>query len=90
MPRNVRNFWIEGYVDGRSSEITGGPKQRFGGMEFNLYQRNNGEVEKVASIMCFASSDGVLRTYIEPYGALEGYPRMLNRNGRIEITTERG
>lgn len=33
MPRNVRNFWIEGRIDGRESVLKGGPKNKAGGFQ---------------------------------------------------------
>lgn len=36
MPRNVRNFWIEGRVDGRSSQIATGPIRSDGGFSLSV------------------------------------------------------
>ena len=44
MPRNVRNFWIEGLIDGRESNLVGGPKSKDGGFDIDIYQRDNGAV----------------------------------------------
>ena len=59
----VRNFYIKGSIDGRRTNLSGGPSRKDGGMVLNLTQRNNGSIEKCASIECFADGD-VLRTII--------------------------
>ena len=59
----VRNFYIKGSIDGRRTNLSGGPSRKDGGMVLNLTQRNNGSIEKSASIECFADGD-VLRTII--------------------------
>lgn len=59
----VRNFYIKGSIDGRKTNLTGGPSRRNGGMVLNLTQRNNGSIEKCATIECYAEGD-VLKTII--------------------------
>lgn len=49
-PRTVRNFWIDGEVDGRQSPVTGGPSSENGGFYLNIYMRDNGEVTLPVSI----------------------------------------
>jgi hypothetical protein len=44
MPRNVRNFWLEADIDGRKETLTGGPKNRDGGISITLKVREKGEV----------------------------------------------
>ena len=45
MPRNVRNFWISGNVDGRESLLTGGPIRKDGGFDLRIYMRNDGDID---------------------------------------------
>ena len=59
----VRNFYIKGSIDGRKTNLTGGPSRRNGGMVLNLTQRNNGSIDKCATIECYAEGD-VLKTII--------------------------
>lgn len=59
----VRNFYIKGSIDGRKTDLTGGPSRKDGGMILNLTQRNNGSIEKCATIECYAEGD-VLKTII--------------------------
>lgn len=42
----VRNFWIDAEIDGRKTELCGGPRAKDGGMEITVYQRNKGQIEK--------------------------------------------
>lgn len=44
MPRNVRNFWIDGTIDGRSSGLSGGPQGKDGGFSMTILQREDGAV----------------------------------------------
>jgi hypothetical protein len=59
----VRNFWIEGFIDGRNTDVTGGPKSKEGGMTVNIYQRNCGSIEKALRIECL-ECNGNLRTKV--------------------------
>lgn len=53
----VRNFYIKGNIDGRRTQLSGGPGRKDGGMVLNLTQRNDNSIEKCASIECFADGD---------------------------------
>ena len=50
MPRNVRNFWIEGSVDGYKNNIGMGPQSKDGGFYLTIKQRDNGCVTDPCSI----------------------------------------
>ena len=43
-PRNVRNFFVEGTVDGRKTEINTGPIGKDGGIWFTFSMREDGEI----------------------------------------------
>jgi hypothetical protein len=49
MPRNVRNWWIEGRADGASG-VSFGPKAADGGFELTIYQRDRGSVSTAIHI----------------------------------------
>ena len=49
MPRNVRNFWLELNVDGRSPVETG-PKAKDGGFSLRILIRNEGCIDTGAFI----------------------------------------
>lgn len=53
----VRNFYIKGNIDGRKTPISGGSSRKDGGMELVLTQRNEGSIERCASIRCFADGE---------------------------------
>lgn len=59
----VRNFYIAGSIDGRKTGLSGGPSRKDGGMVLHLTQRNEGWIEKCATIECFADGDA-LKTII--------------------------
>lgn len=50
MPRNVRNWWIEGNIDGKDSALTGGPVSKNGGIDVIIYQRDDGQVTEVVRL----------------------------------------
>jgi len=39
----MRNFWIEGDVDGRKTSLAGGPQGAGGGFSLIVYQREDGD-----------------------------------------------
>lgn len=48
----VRNFWIDADIDGRVTELCGGPKSKEGGMNVTLYQRDRVAITVALSITC--------------------------------------
>lgn len=44
MPRNVRNFWIEVEIDGRTTKLAGGPRSKDGGFTLRIKQRSKGDI----------------------------------------------
>lgn len=50
MPRNVRNFWLDLFVDGRKNSVKTGPRQKDGGFLLTIYQRDRGCVSKGITI----------------------------------------
>jgi hypothetical protein len=56
----VRNFYVVADVDGRSSQVTGGPIRKDGGMTISLTMRDNGAIRDVLTIYCQAHDDGGL------------------------------
>lgn len=67
----VRNFWIEANIDGRQTELKGGPMRKDGGMQIRIYQRDHGAIEKTVRIVCEANGD-VLDTLIFIGGQFAG------------------
>ncbi len=60
MPQNVRNFWIELDIDGRTTSIASGPRSRDGGFSLRIYQRDQGNIIKALEVEGIAQSDGSL------------------------------
>ena len=48
----VRNFWIDADIDGRQTELSGGPRGRVDGMSIEIYQRDNGSIANCLKIVC--------------------------------------
>lgn len=59
----VRNFWVEASIDGRQTNLTGGPRTTHGGMAIDLYQREDGCISRPITIYC-REWDGKLITEI--------------------------
>lgn len=59
----LRNFWIEGFVDGRQSRITGGPQCEDGGFSLVVYQRNKGVSMAAIRLAGYADSNGNLHLF---------------------------
>lgn len=75
----IRNFYLEGFVDGRESTLTGGPRSKDGGMEIFITQRNNGGIIKAVTINCFALGDGSLKTIVKNGNGDEVYHLITER-----------
>ena len=60
----LRNFWVDARIDGRETELSGGPRSKDGGLYITLYQRENGSKMEALSINCWADSKGLLHTVV--------------------------
>ena len=65
MPRNVRNFWVEGHIDGRASSFSGGPQRRDGGFSMTVYQRDKGSIVTALRVSGRTLSDGSIVLDVE-------------------------
>ena len=52
----MRPFWLDANVDGRKSNLCGGPRRRDGSMSIDIKQRDNGNSITAFKIEC--ESDG--------------------------------
>jgi len=52
----IRNFFIRGHIEGRKSEITGGPLSKSGGFVLEIWQRLKGQKKRMLQVG--GSSDG--------------------------------
>lgn len=66
MPRNVRNWWIDARIDGRTSKLEGGPSSKEGGFTLNIKQRDDGVIVQPLRVEGLARTDGslLLRVYV--------------------------
>lgn len=60
MPRNVRNFWVEGSAEGKATPVGFGPRSKDGGISLTIKQRDNGEVTTALQVVGIARQDGSL------------------------------
>lgn len=60
----TRNFYVEGHVDGRQTDITGGPVNKEGGMRLFVTQRDNGSIVTAFTIRSWVMTDGKLITTV--------------------------
>lgn len=63
----VRPFYMTAEIEGRNTDLSGGPRNKNGEMNIKIQQRNKGEIETVLNISSHAvERDGklMLRTVI--------------------------
>ena len=56
----VRNFWVDADIDGRQTELGGGPRSKSGGMDVTVYQRDDGSISTAIRIACRVNFEGKL------------------------------
>lgn len=61
---SVRNFYVEGHVDGRATDLTGGPRNGLGGMRLFITQRDSGGISPAFTIRSWVRLDGRLMTTV--------------------------
>lgn len=57
---SVRNWWIAADIDGKKTELNGGPRSKDGGFSLRIYQRDQGSIITVAKIEGMINWDGDL------------------------------
>ena len=74
MPRNVRNFYITGQLDGHQKQLSAGPKGESGCIDLFIRIRENGTVsDKYLRVTGQANKDGKLVLRARAYSEA-GYP----------------
>ena len=61
----VRNFWVDVVVDGRQTDLSGGPRSKDGGMRAVFYVRDNGAIVKAVTVDCYTGADGQLTIAVQ-------------------------
>lgn len=87
MPRNVRNFWLDARVPGRSTALEGGPVGKTDGFDQTIYMRRDGGVTVGARLRGWYGG-GRLHLEIEPGDDVEVTPSQ-GRPGAVTLTTTR-
>jgi hypothetical protein len=80
----MRNFWIEGQIDGRKTQITGGPQGSGGGFSLVVYQRDKG-ASKVGVRVSGRVVNGELILDVDP-GELNA---RVENTGNVRVVSER-
>ena len=53
----VRNFWLKANIDGRSTELTGGPQRKDGGFYLTVKQRDDGGIIEPIQVEGYATEE---------------------------------
>lgn len=67
----VRNFWIDADVDGRKTELCGGPRAKDGGMAGVVKIRNRGGIDVAFRFDCSVGHDGRLYATVYDRSGME-------------------
>jgi len=60
----VRNFYLDGSIDGKITPIKGGPRAKDGGFHLEVKQRSNGEITTPVTINGWVLENGKLRLLV--------------------------
>lgn len=66
----VRNFWVEGQIDGRQSKLAGGPARKDGGLNLSVFQREDGGIVTAFKVCCYEVDGNLITEVIDRNGAL--------------------
>ena len=81
----MRNFWIEGDIDGRKTTLTGGPQGSGGGFSLVVYMRDKG-MSKVGVRVRGSVVNGELILDVDP-GTVDNV--RVENDGSMRMTSER-
>ena len=70
MPRNVRNFWVEGRADGDRNDVSFGPRASTGGFRLTVKMRDDGGIVNALDLEGIVSADGTITLHVQPNAAL--------------------
>jgi len=70
----VRPFYIESSIDGRKTDLSGGPQNKEGGIYTTIYQRNEGSIAEAFKVKCYSNvrDDGTIILTTAVYDAETG------------------
>lgn len=81
MPRNVRNFYLKGQVDGLKAPISTGPPSKDGGFKLEIGMREGGEVSKKGLVIYGWADSESLHLLVSVGGS--------DVDGELVVVTER-
>lgn len=64
----VRNFWLSGCIDGRKTELQGGPASKKGGMQLTIKQRHEGSIVTAFKLYCYEVDGELITEVIDCHG----------------------
>lgn len=64
----MRNFWLTADIDGRKTELAGGPRHREGGMFVEIRQRDEGSSVVACHILCYSAGDMLVTAIYDSNG----------------------
>lgn len=85
-PRNVRNFWIELFVDGKKTRIATGPASKDGGFDLYIKIREKGSVSSSKNLRIRGYTRNN-RIYL--HSEAEGFKSDASDLGQVVIESER-
>ena len=56
----VRNFWVDANIDGRKTELQGGPASKEGGMKVVIKQRDEGGIVTAVKVYCYEEAGNLI------------------------------
>ena len=65
----VRNFWVDADIDGRKTELAGGPASKEGGMRITIKQRDEGGIVTAFKVYCYEVDGELITEVIDTSGA---------------------
>lgn len=66
----VRNFWVDAHIDGRKTELSGGPVCKDGGMNVVIKQRSEGGIITAFKVCCYEVDGELVAEVVDGNGAL--------------------
>jgi hypothetical protein len=87
----VRNFWLSADVDGRATEVSGGPRSKDGGLSATFYIRDEGSILEAVQVRAWAHSDGTLSVsaYVMDDAQRRETAEVTREDNGFTITTKR-
>lgn len=83
----MRNFWLDGRIDGRKTPVTGGPRGAGGGFDLTIRVRENGESRPAVRIKGWVNRDDPEELFIRVYADSGG--ELIEGDGLFTLVSPR-